>query len=115
MKLTLSTSGTEWQEGGIYFDLAEPADWSAAKTISADVYVPAEAAGFLAQIFVKTSDEWTWANSADAQLTPGEWTKVTADLSALGNVADVREVGVKIGTSVTAFEGDVFIDNIVLE
>jgi len=115
LKLSLSLSGTEWQEGGVFVDPATPYDWSGAKTISVDVYVPAEATNFLAQIFVKTGEGWTWANSADAQLTPGEWTTVTADLSTLGDIKDVREVGVKVGTGSTAFTGDVFIDNVMLK
>ncbi|MBI5960324.1 MAG: hypothetical protein HY866_16405 [Chloroflexi bacterium] len=114
LKLSLSLSGTAWEEGGVYVDPPTAYDWSAASTVSADVYVPAEATNFLAQIFVKTGEGWTWANSADAQLTPGEWTTVTADLSTLGEIADVHEVGVKVGSGSTAFTGDVFIDNIAL-
>ncbi|MBI5959777.1 MAG: discoidin domain-containing protein, partial [Chloroflexi bacterium] len=114
LKLSLSLSGTAWEEGGVYVDPPTAYDWSAASTVSADVYVPAEATNFLAQIFVKTGEGWTWANSADVQLTPGEWTTVTADLSTLGEIADVHEVGVKVGSGSTAFTGDVFIDNIAL-
>lgn len=114
LKLSISTSGTEWQEGGVFVDPPEAYDWSAASTISVDVYVPAEATNFLAQIFVKTGEGWTWANSADGPLTPGEWTTVTADLSTLGDIKNVREVGVKIGSGSTAFTGDVFIDNVTL-
>jgi hypothetical protein len=114
LKLTLSTSGTGWEEGGVFVDLPEPADWSTASTVSADVYVPVGAEGFLAQVFLKTGDDWTWANTPDTQLVPGEWTTVTADLSIMGDIANVRELGVKVGASVTAFEGDVFIDNVIL-
>jgi hypothetical protein len=114
LKLNLLTSGTAWEEGGVYVDPATPLDLSSAVSITADVYVPAEATNFLAQIFVKTGEEWTWANTADTALTPGEWTTVTADLSTLGNSADVREIGVKVGSGSTAFEGPIYIDNITV-
>jgi hypothetical protein len=114
LKLNLLTSGTAWEEGGVYVDPATPLDLSSAVSITADVYVPAEATNFLAQIFVKTGEEWTWANTADTALIPGEWTTVTADLSTLGNSADVREIGVKVGSGSTAFEGPIYIDNITV-
>ncbi|MBI5928802.1 MAG: discoidin domain-containing protein [Chloroflexi bacterium] len=114
LKLTVSTSGTQWEEGGAYFDFPEAVDWSSATAVTVDVYVPAEAVNFLAQVFVKTGPDWTWANTADTALTPGEWTTVTADLSTLGAINELHEIGVKVGSGSTAFEGDIFIDNIQL-
>jgi hypothetical protein len=109
-----SFSGTAWQEGGAYFDFPEGVDWSGYSQLTADVYVPEGADNFLAQVFLKTGDEWTWANTPDIALVAGQWNTITADLSALGNLAQVHEIGIKIGTSSTAFEGTFYIDNVSL-
>ncbi len=117
LAITASFSGTEWNEAGAYFDPPGGADWSAASQISADVYVPAGADNFLAQIFDKTGGDWTWANSPDIPLTPGAWTTTTADgltLGALGDMSALHEYGVKVGTSTTAFDGQILIDNVRL-
>ncbi len=107
-------SGTEWQEGGVFLTLPEGTDWSSSKLLTLDVYVPEGAGNFIAQVYAKTGPEWTWANTADMPLTAGQWNTLTADLSTLGNTAMMHEVGLKIGTSSTAFTGTFFIDNVQL-
>ena len=107
-------SGTAWEEGGAFISLPEGEDWSAYNLLLVDVFVPEGADSFISQIYMKTGEEFTWANTPDIALTPGEWNTLSADLSTLGDIADVREVGIKIGTSVTAFEGVFFVDNIAL-
>jgi mannan endo-1,4-beta-mannosidase len=99
---------------GVYIDPPDGVDWSAYPAVSVDVYAPAEASGFIAQIFMKTGDDWAWVNTPDTQLVPGEWNTLTADLSAMGDAAAVKEIGVKVGTSVTAFTGAFYVDNITL-
>jgi hypothetical protein len=114
LALTSSFSGTEWQEGGAFVDVPEGTDWSAYDQLTADVYVPEGADNFLAQVFTKTGDEWTWTNTSDFPLVAGQWNTITADLSTLGDLTNVREVGIKIGTSSTAFEGTFYVDNVSL-
>ena len=108
--ITVSFNGTEWQEAGIYL---QPGglDWSAYSEFAVDVFVPEGATDQLAQIFIKTGDDWTWANTPDIPLVAGEWTTVTADLSTMGEMSAVQEYGIKVGTGATAFEGDILIDN----
>jgi hypothetical protein len=114
LALTGSFNGTEWQEGGVYFDFPEGVDWSGYSQLTVDVYVPEGATNFLAQVFVKTGADWTWANTPDISLVAGQWNTITADLSGLGNLAEVHEIGIKIGTSSTAFEGTFYVDNVSL-
>ncbi len=114
LKLTGEFSGTAWEEMGVYIDPPDGADWSMYPGVSVDVYAPAEASGFIAQVFMKTGDGWTWVNTPDIALVPGEWTTLTADLSQMGDAAAVKEIGVKIGTSTTAFSGAFYIDRVVV-
>ena len=112
LAITASFSGTEWNEAGVYFDPADVVDWSAASQLALDVYIPEGADNFLAQIFVKTGDDWTWANTADTPLVAGQWTTVTGDLSTLGDMTKLHEYGIKVGTSTTAFDGQILVDNV---
>ncbi len=114
LALTGAYSGTAWEEGGIFLTLPEAADWSSYDLLTMDVYVPEGAEGFLAQVYLKTGEGWTWANTADITLVAGQWNTITADLSTLGDTTNVREVGLKIGTSVAAFEGTFLVDNVVV-
>jgi hypothetical protein len=113
LALGLVTTGEGWQEGGAFIQPEGGVDWSAYSQLAVDVYLP-EGDGFLAQIFIKTGDEFTWANTADITLVPGQWTTVFANLSVMGNTSAIRELGVKVGTSVTAFDGIILFDNVRL-
>lgn len=108
------TGDGTWQEAGVSVDPQDGADWTGSTQLVMDVFVPEEAENLIAQIFMKTGEGWTWANSADNPLTPGAWTAVTADLSTMGDLSAVRQFGVKIGTSATAFDGVILIDNVRL-
>ena len=114
--LTLSASytGGSWQEAGAFVQPENGADWSQYRTISMDVYVPEGANDFLAQVYTKTGDDWTWTNSADITLTPGDWNPVRVPLSALGDVRSVHEFGIKIGSSTAVYDGTFNIDNVRL-
>ncbi len=114
LALALVTTGGSWQEGGVYVQPAGGADWSAYGQLSVDIFVPEGGDGFLSQIFVKTGADWTWANTGDTPLMAGEWTTVTADLSALGELTAVGEYGIKVGSSTAVFDGSVLIDNLRL-
>src|SRR5690606_15970312 len=105
---------SEWSEGGVYLVIPEGTDWSGASSINVDVFVPAEASDFLAQIFTKTGADLSWSNTADIPLVAGEWNTLVGDLSTLGAVGEVFEVGIKVGSGSTAFTGDFLIDNVVI-
>ena len=114
LALQASFSGDGWQEAGTWVQPAAATDWTAYDELSLDVCVPEDASDFIAQLFVKTGPDWTWANTPDTPLAPGQWTTISGDLSAMGDMTAVREYGVKVGTSLTAFEGDILIDNVRL-
>ncbi|HEX2620213.1 MAG TPA: discoidin domain-containing protein, partial [Phototrophicaceae bacterium] len=107
-------TGGSWQEAGASVQPEGGADWSGYQQLAMDVYLPEGATDFIGQIFVKTGADWTWANTPDTPLVAGQWTTITADLSTLGDMTALNEYGVKVGTSVTAYEGAVLIDNIRL-
>jgi hypothetical protein len=110
----VTTGGGTWQEGGVFVQPEGGLDWSAYMQLKADIYLPEGADGFLSQIFLKTGADWTWANTPDTPLVPGEWTTVTADLSAMGDSTQVYEIGVKAGSSTGALDGQILIDNVRL-
>ncbi len=115
LALSAVLPGDSWQEAGAF--VTQPGsgvDWSTYQQLAVDVYLPAGADDFIGQIFVKAGPDWTWANTPDTPLTAGGWTTLIADLSQMGDLAVVREFGVKVGTSVTAFDDALLIDNVRL-
>ncbi|MCI0712124.1 MAG: discoidin domain-containing protein, partial [Chloroflexi bacterium] len=106
-------SGTTWEETGIYVEPAGGVDWTG-NQLAFDVFIQEGAGDFIAQVFVLTGEEWTWANTSDTMLVPGEWTTVVADLSSMGDPSAINQYGIKVGTSVSAFEGQILIDNVRL-
>jgi len=115
LQLDATLSGTAWQEAGAFYTLPAAADWSAFTQLAVDIYLPEGATDFIAQIFIKTGSDWTWANTPDTGLTAGGWTTLVADLSTMGDLTQVREYGIKVGTSVTAFSGGILVDNVRLQ
>ncbi|MBK8023930.1 MAG: discoidin domain-containing protein [Chloroflexi bacterium] len=114
LAISASMPGGTWQESGAFVQPSASQDWTAVDQLAMDVYLPEGATDFIGQIFVKTGADWTWANTPDTPLMPGVWTTLTADLPSMGDMADVREYGIKAGTSVTAFDGDILVDNVRL-
>lgn len=106
-------SGTTWEEMGIYVEPEGGVDWTG-KQLTFDVYMPDGASNFIAQVFILTGEEWTWANAPDTVLVPGEWTTVTAELSEMGDASAINQYGIKVSTSTTAYEGPVLVDNVRL-
>ncbi|MEO8397179.1 MAG: hypothetical protein ABI700_29560, partial [Chloroflexota bacterium] len=78
-----------------------------------DIYVPAGATDFGAQIFTLTGETQTETGSEHIALTAGQWNHVSFALSPLGDLHDMRALGVKIGTNFTVFDGTFSIDKIV--
>jgi hypothetical protein len=101
----------DWEEGGVK-RLLGSMNWSTFERVSIDIYVPEEADYFIVQLYLKTGPGFSWKQTPDTYLTPGQWTTVMADLSQLGDASDVREIGVKIGTSQTSYKGFVYFDRV---
>jgi hypothetical protein len=114
LSVSVNYAATQWQEAGVFFQPPQPLDWSSYTTLSVDIYVPAEAENFIAQLYTKTGDSWSWTNTPNIALTPDAWTTVTADLSAMGIVRDVREFGIKFATYEANFTGEFYVDRVVL-
>jgi hypothetical protein len=112
LELSAAYTGGSWQEAGAF--VQADMDWSQYETVTLDIYVPEEANDFLAQVYTKTGDAWTWTNSPDIHLNPGDWNPVSVPLSALGDVSAIREFGVKIGSSTAVYHGEFRIDNVRL-
>ncbi|MEO1165839.1 MAG: discoidin domain-containing protein, partial [Chloroflexota bacterium] len=113
MAVSIVTTGETWQEGGVFYQTGG-VDWSAYTSLDVDIYAPDEASDFIAQIFVKTDEDWTWANTPDTPLNADDWTTISATLADLGDMTDVNEVGIKIGSGATAFDGQFYVDNMRL-
>jgi hypothetical protein len=97
----------EWQDMGasVKFPHGENFEGENEKceTLTLKVKIPANATDFRIQIFLKVGPKQEWRTTLeDIGLKPGEWTEVTIQLSDLGGLRDVREMGFKVGSSKTA-------------
>ncbi|MEP7292885.1 MAG: DUF5060 domain-containing protein [Chloroflexota bacterium] len=88
------------------------ADWSASTQITLDVYAPEGATDFSAQVYAETGTDAAEGESQNFALTPGQWNHLTVQLGQLGDLTDVRQFGVRIGTSIRVFEGTFYVDNL---
>ncbi len=106
------TASFTGESGQVATALVQPnADWSGHTSVSVNVYAPQDAADFEAQVYAKSGG--AEADSAHVALSPGAWTTVTLDLSTLGDLSSVRELGVKIGSNIAVFDGSFYIDRVV--
>lgn len=114
--LEVSYSGQgNWEEAGIFYRFEdEPYDLSAYATYSVDVFIDSDAnpSDFRAQLYVKTGGDWQWNASNDIPVSPGQWTTLSMDLATLENRQEAHEIGLKIGATITAFTGNIYLDNI---
>ncbi|MCB9438233.1 MAG: hypothetical protein H6673_14755 [Anaerolineales bacterium] len=90
--------GENW-EVGTYTTFADGVDWSGQESISFEVFVPEKATNFYAWVYVKTGAEGTETASEPQRLDSGAWNTVVVPLALLGDVSDVRELGVRVGPS----------------
>lgn len=119
--------GGKWT--AVYVEVAQYFDWTAYKTLSADIYLPKEAPfGLQARFILTVGKDWTWTEMARlVKLVPGEWTTVTANLTP-GSTdwrrtqvtdefrADVRKLGIRIESNMKpVYSGPIYIDNVRLE
>ncbi|MBN1354360.1 MAG: hypothetical protein JW994_06805 [Candidatus Omnitrophica bacterium] len=124
-KLTVNFPGDKWSSA--ILEVAEFFDWTPYGAISCDIYLPKDAPkGLKAKIILTVGDEWKWTEmSRSVKLVPGEWANLTANLKA-GSTdwrqvkptdefrADVRKIAIRISSNKDAYNGPIYIDNIVL-
>jgi hypothetical protein len=127
LELMVNFPGGKWTAA--YAEVQQYFDWTAYKTLSADIYLPKEAPfGLQARFILTVGKDWTWTEMARlAKLVPGEWTTVSVNLTA-GSTdwrgiqvtdefrADVRKLGIRIESNMKpVYSGPVYIDNVRLE
>lgn len=127
LELMVNFSGGKWT--AVYAEVQQYFDWTAYKTLSADVYLPKEAPfGLQARFILTVGDDWTWTEMARlVKLVPGEWTTVSANLAVGSNDwrktqvtdafrADVRKLGIRFESNMKpVYSGPIYIDNVRLE
>jgi len=91
-----------WQEIGASVKFPNGVDFSSCDRLEFRVYVPVDANDFTLQVFLKVFTKYEWRSTEDYELTPGAWNPITVQLSDLGGLRDVREMGLKVGSSETA-------------
>lgn len=127
LEIMANFPGAKWT--AVYVEVEQFFDWTAYKTLSADIYLPKEAPfGLQARFILTVGQDWTWTEmSRLAKLVPGEWTTITADLSP-GSTdwrrtqvtnefrADIRKLGIRIESNMRpVYSGPIYIDNVRVE
>lgn len=127
LELMTNFPGGKWTAA--YIEVQQYFDWTPYTTVSADIYLPADAPfGLQARFILTIGDNWVWTEMARlVKLVPGEWTTVSANVAA-GSTdwrrtevtnefrADVRKLGVRVESNIRpTYSGPVYIDNIRVE
>ncbi|MBI5931912.1 MAG: hypothetical protein HY862_21560 [Chloroflexi bacterium] len=115
-ELQVNFSGANtWEEKTLFFQPPSTLhDLSGYTTYSVDVFISAEmtSSDFRFQLYTKTGSNSDWKQSPDFKVGTGEWKTLSVELNTMGNMADTRQFGLKVGTSVTSFTGSMYIDNV---
>ncbi|MDD5439197.1 MAG: hypothetical protein PHS37_03330 [Candidatus Omnitrophica bacterium] len=127
MKVVANFAGGAWR--GAIVEVMEYMDWTPYKTVSADLYVPADApVGLRAKLILTVGDDWTWTEmSKTVKLEPGKWVTINANLLP-GSMdwkrtnptdefrADVRKLDIRVESNKKpVYNGPVYIDNVRVE
>jgi hypothetical protein len=118
--------GGRW--AGAMVETMQYFDWSDAKALACDIYLPADApTGLKAKIILTVGDNWQWVEmSRSFDVVPGEWITVEADISP-GSIdwrrvevgeafrQDIRKVSIRVeSNNKPAYAGAFYIDNVRL-
>ncbi len=127
LELMADFPGKKWTAA--YAEVQEYFDWTAYKSISADIFLPEDAPfGLRAKFVLTVGEDWKWTEmSRLKKLVPGEWTTITASIIP-GSTdwrrtlvtdefrADVRKLGIRVESNMRPiYSGPVYIDNVRLE
>ncbi len=129
LEIMANFPGAKWTAA--YVEVQQFFDWTAYKTLSADIYLPKEAPFGLQARFILTivkDNNWTWTEMTRmVKLIPGEWTTITADL-APGSTdwrktqvtdefrANVGKLGIRIESNMRpVYSGPIYLDNVRLK
>ena len=126
MQVLADFPGGTWT--GAYVEVAMyVTDWSQFSSVSADVYLPANApSGLQGRFILTTGENWTWTEMNRAiKLEPGKWTMITANLKP-GSLdwkffptdafrKDIRKLGFRVESDKKpVYSGPIYVDNIRL-
>ncbi len=127
LEVMTSFPGGKWT--AIYVEVQEYFDFTLYETISADVYLPADASfGLKAKFILTVGQDWSWIEgSRQTKLIPGEWTTITVNVAAGSNDwrrtqvteefrSDVRKLGLRVESNMRpVYDGPIYIDNVRLQ
>ncbi|MBN2189798.1 MAG: hypothetical protein JW728_01125 [Candidatus Aureabacteria bacterium] len=124
LKIEADFPGKMWAAAIV--EVAEYYDLSDYENIAVDIYVPKDAPeGLKGKIILTQGEEWKWVEqSRSFNLTPGEWTTVTANIAPGSKdwkrttvdeefSADIRKIDVRVESNMKpVYKGPIYIDNI---
>jgi carbohydrate binding protein with CBM27 domain len=81
LKMNVAFTGAEWEAAIV--ERQDELDFTAAKRIAVDIYLPKDApADLVANIALVTGKKWTYTEQRkDIELKPGEWTTLDVDMT----------------------------------
>ena len=89
-------------------------DWSEFDTLSAKFLAPAGAPNMIVMPVVQSGENWLWQEGNRVDVKPGEWVEVTADLTKMQSIDNVRMIHLVVWSNGNAFDGDIGIDDVRL-
>ncbi len=90
-------------------------DWSDAKTISANVFIPKDAPAGMAATIVVQSGGWAWKEGPMQTLKPGTWTELEYPLSLFADPGSVNMVHFVVRTNGKGYQGEIAVDAFVVK
>ena len=125
LKLNVNFSGGSWR--GAVCEVMEYFDFTPYSTISCDIFLPEDAPlGLKGKMILTVGDNWQWTEmSRSYRLKPGEWTHISANFKPGSSDwkrtkvtdefrADIRKIAIRVESSKPAYNGPIYIDNILL-
>lgn len=114
LRYTANFTASKWTAGGKK-NYPTPQDYSGYDYLSAWIYVPAGAPNDLyAELYVKSTSSWKWADGDDVTLIPNKWVQVRitpAQIAAWGGtISDIRQIGIQVKRRNTNYSGYVYYD-----
>jgi hypothetical protein len=127
LELDVDFSGLPGWSGAYVERVVDVTDWSPFNSVSAEVFLPANAPrGLRGKIILTVGEEWKWTEmNRSIPLAPGEWTVIKADLTPEsmawrrfiddGFRADVKKMGIRIESNgKISYRGPLYIDRVKL-
>jgi photosystem II stability/assembly factor-like uncharacterized protein len=82
--------------------------------VTARFFVPPRAPKLEAQLAIQTGEKWIWQGGPFVAGKPGTWTELSLPLAGLKELRQVRVLYVIVRSIETGYQGDLYLDNVVL-